>query len=170
MAKKYIRNNNGVLTETEATTASSGAVNAGDIIALDATGHIDETLLPSGIGADVVSIEASEDLSAGDMVDVYDLSGTPYVRKADATTAGKKAVGFVLDSCTSGSDAAVYFEGQNNQLSGLTAGQTLFLSATTPGGVTATAPSGSGNIVQVVGRAISATSMAFEPAQPIVLA
>jgi hypothetical protein len=62
----------------------------------------------------------------------------------------------------------VYFEGINNQVTGLTVGP-LFLSAAIPGGVTAIAPSASGNVVQSVGRAISATSMSFEPAQPIVL-
>jgi hypothetical protein len=170
MAEKYLKNNGGVLTETEATQTSSGAADAGKIPALDSAGRIDSTMMPVGIGADIASIVASENLAAGDMVDIYDNAGTPNVRKADGSTAGKYATGFVLAAVISGSNAMVYFEGQNNQLTGLTAGARMYLSATTPGEITATAPTGTGQVVQYVGRAINATTIAFEPAQPIVLA
>ena len=170
MAEKYLKNNSGVLTEEEAIQTSSGAGDAGKIPALDSAGRLDNTVMPVGIGADTASIIASENLAAGDMVDIYDNTGTPNVRKADGSTAGKYATGFVLAAVTSGSNAAVYFEGQNNQLTGLTAGARMYLSATTPGGIVATAPTGSGQVVQYVGRAINATTIAFEPAQPIVLA
>lgn len=170
MAEKYLKNNGGVLTETEATQTSSGAGDAGKIPALDSAGRIDSTMMPVGIGADIASIVASENLAAGDIVDIYDNAGTPNVRKADGSTAGKYATGFVLAAVTSGSNAMVYFEGQNNQLTGLTPGARMFLSATTPGAVTAAAPTGVGQVVQYVGRAINATTIAFEPAQPIVLA
>jgi hypothetical protein len=103
------------------------------------------------------------------MVDVYDNVGVSTCRKADATAAGKPAAGFVLAAVESDANALVYFEGINNQVTGLTAGK-LYLSAATPGGVVATAPSAGGNVVQCVGRALSATSMVFESAQPIVLA
>ena len=103
-------------------------------------------------------------------MDIYDNVGVATCRKADAATAGKYATGFVLEAVTSGANALVYFEGPNNQLTGLTSGQRLFLSASAAGTVTPTAPSASGNVVQYVGRAISATSMSFEPAQPIVVA
>jgi hypothetical protein len=120
--------------------------------------------------ADTASIVSSENLAAGDIVDIYDNAGTANVRKADGASAGKYATGFVLAAVTSGSNATVYFEGQNNQLTGLTAGARMYLSATTPGEITATAPTGTGQVVQYVGRAINATTIAFEPAQPIVLA
>ena len=170
MADKYLKNNAGVLTEVEATATSAGAGDAGKIPALDSAGRLSTTMMPVGIGADTASIVASENLTAGDLVDIYDNVGVATCRKADAATAGKYATGFVLEAVTSGVNALVYFEGPNNQLTGLTPGQRLFLSASAAGTVTPTAPSASGNVVQYVGRAISATSMSFEPAQPIVVA
>jgi hypothetical protein len=74
-----------------------------------------------------------------------------------------------LTTVTSGNNVDVYFEGTNTQLTGLTGGAMYFLS-TTAGGVTSTAPSASGNVVQKLGRALSATEINFEPSDPIVLA
>jgi len=168
MAQKYIIQEGGLLKEKEAIVTSSGGTSGGSVIALDATGKLDQSVLPPGIGADTAEVEAGEDLSAGDIINIYDDAGTPKVRKADATSSGKEAHGFVLDAVTSGANATVYFEGTNNQLSGLTAG-VLFLS-TTAGATASTAPSGSGNVVQRLGVANSATAMNFEATQPIVLA
>jgi hypothetical protein len=64
----------------------------------------------------------------------------------------------VLANVTSPADATVYFNGINTQLSGLTLGSHYFL-ATTPGGETTTAPSANGNVVQYLGKAISATEI-----------
>jgi hypothetical protein len=149
-------------------TTSAGAGDSGKLPALDAAGKLDTSFMPTGIGADTASIVTSENLSAGDLVNIYDNTGTPTARKADATTAGKEAHGFVLAATTSPAAATVYFEGSNTGVSGLTAGN-QFLS-TTAGGSTSTAPSGSGNVVQKVGVATSATNLNFEAAQPIVLA
>lgn len=170
MADKYLYNNAGTITEKEATQVSTGTADAGKIVALSSTGRLDESVLPVGVGADTKLIQASENLAAGDFVNIWSDSGTAKVRKADASTAGKEANGFVLAAVTAGNNATVYFEGTNNQLSSLTPGLMYFLSATTPGTVTTTPPSGSGNIVQKVGRAISTTEINFEPSDPIVLA
>jgi hypothetical protein len=124
-------------------------------------------MMPVGIGADVATIAASENLAAGDFVNVHDSSGAK-VRKADATTAGKEAHGFVLAVVTSGNNATVYFEGTNTGVSGATPGP-VYLSATA-GLTAATAPSSSGNVVQRVGVAVSATAINFEPHPPVVLA
>jgi len=123
-------------------------------------------MMPTGIGADTASIEASEDLAAGDLVNIYDSTGAKC-RKADATTKGKEAHGFVLAVVTTGNNATVYFEGSNDQVTGLTPG-VQFLAATA-GGATVTAPSSSGNIVQKVGVATAATSLNFEAGNPIEL-
>jgi len=170
MAEKYLKQNAGVVTEIEATVTSAGAGNAGNIPALDSAGLLSTTVMPIGIGADTASILASEGLAAGDMVDVYDNAGAATCRKADATTSGKYAAGFVLAAVESAANATVYFSGINNQVSGLAAGARLFLGAATPGGVVSMAPSASGNVVQGVGRALSTTSMVFELSAPIVLA
>ena len=168
MASKYIALNAGVPTEVEGTIQSAGAADAGKIPALNAQGVFDETLLPPGIAADVALVEASENLSAGDFVNIYDASGAKC-RKADASTAGKHAHGFVLDGVTSGNNATVYFEGTNNQVTGAVPGD-VYLSDATPGGFTSTAPSGTGKVVQRLGVATSATSINFEAGQRYVLA
>ena len=160
MADKYIRNNAGTLTEKEATVVSAGAGDAGEIVALDNTGRLDQSVMPVGIGPDVSQLTASEALSAGDFVNVYNDAGTAKVRKADATTAGKQCHGYVLAGVNNGDPATVYFEGSNTQVSGATPG-TVFLS-TTAGGFTDTAPSSAGNVVQRLGVAVSATEINFE--------
>lgn len=157
---KYFSNVGGLLTETASNDTSAGAGDAGKIVALDGTGRIAGSMMPVGIGADTASITASEALAAGDFVNVFDDSGSFKVRKADATTSGKEAHGFVLASVSSAASATVYFEGTNTQVTSMTAGP-VFL-GTTAGKGTATAPSGSGNIVQRIGVATSATTVNFE--------
>lgn len=169
MADKFLKLVNGVPTETEAKTTSAGAGDAGKIPALDSSGRFDTSMMPVGIGADTKAIVASENLSAGDFINIHNDSGTPKVRKADASTTGKHAHGFVLAAVTSGNPATVYFEGANTQITGATAGD-VFLSATTPGGSSATAPSGSGKVVQKLGVAVAATEINVEIGQHYVLA
>lgn len=65
---------------------------------------------PPGVVTLPATIAASESLSAGDFVNIWSDAGTPKVRKADASTSGKEAVGFVLSAVTSGSQATVYTE------------------------------------------------------------
>jgi len=162
-------NEDGILDATivNSKATSAGADDAAKLVALDSTGKIDQSMMPVGIGADTATIQASEALVAGDLVNIHDMSGA-RVRKADASN-GRRAHGFVLAAVSSGASATVYFEGANTQVSGLTPGDTLYLSAT-PGQATPTAPSTSGQIVQEVGAARSATSMDFEPQRPILLA
>lgn len=112
------------------------------------------------------SVTTSEILAAGDFVNIWNSSGAK-ARKADATT-DKRAHGYVLAGVASGGTATVYFDGTNNQVTGQTPG-TVFLT-TTPGIAGASAPSGTGNIVQALGVATSATSINFEASAPIVLA
>lgn len=195
-SKKFIKNSSGTLTEEAALTTSAGAGDAdrvpalnasgvldssivnsvttsagagssGQVVALDGSGKIDVTMMPTGIGADTANITASEALSAGDFVNIWNSSGAK-VRKADATTAGKEAHGFVLSSVSNGASATVYFEGSNTGVTSQTPGA-VFLS-TTAGLATSTAPSSSGNVVQRIGFATSATSINFQSQAPVVLA
>jgi hypothetical protein len=169
MANKYIKLSSGNLSEEEALVSSAGAGDAGKIPALDTAGRLDNSFLPIGIGADTKSIQASENLAAGDFVNIWDDTGTTKVRKADAAT-NKPVDGFVLAAVTSGNNATVYFEGTNNQLSTLTGGSVYYLSGSTPGGAVATSPSASGYLVQKVGKAVSATEINFEASNPVTLA
>lgn len=167
-AKKFLRLVNGVITEIFGVQTSAGAGNAGDLVSLDNSGRIDNSMMPVGIGADTATITASETLAAGDWVNVWNDASTAKVRKADATTAGKEVHGFVLSAVTSGNPATVYFEGTNTQVTGQTPGP-VYLQTTAGAGGT-TIPSASGNVVQQVGVAVSATAVNFERATPVVLA
>ena len=169
MANKYLRMLSGVIAELEALVTSAGAGDAGKIVALDAAGKLDNSVMPVGIGADTKSILASEALSGGNLVNVWLDGATVSVRKADATVAGKEANGFVLEAFDHDAMATVYFEGLDNALSGLSPGVVMYLS-TTAGLATHTPPSGSGNVVQRVGRSLSATELTFEPGEPVTLA
>ena len=138
---------------------------AGDIIQDDGTSWV---AVPN---ADLTSlyteIEAGENLSAGDIVDIYNDGGTAKARKAGADDP-YPADGFVLASYTITETATVYLFGKVTGLSGMTPGAKQFLS--TNGARTQIAPSTSGYIVQEVGIALSATEMKFEPQQLILLA
>lgn len=194
--KKFFKNVSGVTTEEAALRTSAGAGDADRIPALNASGVLDATIvnsvntttgapdagkvaalgadgllalsmMPVGVGTDVKVITTSEALAAGDYVNIWDNAGFK-VRKADATTVGKQAHGFVLASCASGAPATVYMEGTNTSVIGMVAG-TVFLS-TTAGLGSATAPAGSGNVIQNLGTAVSATAVNFSALAPIVLA
>ena len=167
-AKKFLRIVNGVLTEIFGVQTSAGAANAGDLVSLDDTGRIHSSMMPVGIGADTVTITASEALAAGNWVNVWNDGGVAKVRRADATTAGKEAHGFVLSAVTSGGSAMVYFEGTNTQVTGQTPGPVYL--QTTAGAGGATVPSASGNVVQQIGVAVSATAVNFERGDPVTLA
>lgn len=167
-AKKFIRLVGGVLTEIFGVQTSAGAGNAGDLVSLDDSGRIDGSMMPVGIGADTSNVVASEALAAGDFVNVWNDAGAFKVRKADATTAGKEAHGFVLAAVASAGTATVYFEGTNTQVSGQTPG--IVYLQTTAGQGGATVPSASGNVVQRLGVAVSATAVSFEAQPPVTLA
>lgn len=167
MVAKYLKNSSGTITEGATVATSAGSGDVDKIPSLDSNGRLDSSFMPSGIGADTQVVVASEALAAGDLVNVWNNGGLFKVRKADATTAGKEAHGFVLASVLISGNATVYFEGSDNVLSSLLPG--VYYLATTAGTVTQTAPSGSGNVVQRVGFASSATTLNFQSEVPIVL-
>lgn len=160
--QKFLVLNAGEPEEAAAVQASAGAADAGKVPGLDAAGKLDLSMMPTGVSPAVETIPASEALAGGDWVNVYDDIGTRKVRKADATSTGKPANGFVKAAVESGANATVYADGTNDQLSGLTPGAAYYLSATA-GGEVAEAPSGSGNVVQRLGTAMSATAISFHP-------
>lgn len=169
MAWKLIRLIAGVLTETEAIITSAGAADSGKIPALDAAGKIASNMMPTGIGADTKNVVTSENLAAGDLVNIYNNGGVSTARKADASN-GRRAHGFTLVAVTSPAAVDVYLENTITGLTGLTAGVTMYLSGSTAGAATATAPSTSAYISQEIGAAMSTTEISFEPQQPVTLA
>jgi len=165
---KYLALVAGFIREITGTATSTGAPDSGKIVQLAGDGRLDSSLMPVGIGADTAVVQASEALAAGDYVNIHSVSSDFRVRKADAATEGKGVNGFVLSAVANGANATVYFEGTNTQVTGQTPG-TVWLS-TTPGLGTATAPAGSGNVVQQVGVAVASTAVNFEPLQGVTLA
>ena len=145
------------------TAAGTGSTDdAGLIIVAGEDGKLPEAVLPASVGTDAKYYPASEALAAGAVVDIYDNAGTPTVRKADGSTGGKIADGFVLESVASGAQALVRSRGVNNQVTGLTIGADVYLSTSAAGGVQCTIPAGAGKVEQKVGVALSATSFQFD--------
>ena len=159
-AKRYLELDQGKIKTKQATVVSTGAPNDGDLVALDTSGKIDETVLPVGVGPDVAVITVSEaaGLSAGDYVNIFDSTG-PKVRLADNSN-GREAHGFVKEAFADAASATVYFEGPNDDLSGLTVGGRVYLG--TAGNIIQTPldPAvDTGSIHQLLGVAVSATEV-----------
>jgi hypothetical protein len=170
MANKYVALVSGKLKEVAALVTSAGAGDANKIVALDGNGRLDSSVMPVGYGSETKTIAASENLAAGDFVNIHVSSGLK-VRKADASGgAAKKAHGYVLASVTSGQNATVYYGNINNSVSGFTAGDELYLSASVPGAATTTVPSTAGHIVQRLGVATATTEILVELAQEVEIA
>lgn len=158
-ANSYVDVVAGTATVKTAITTSAGAGDAAKIPALDGAGRLDASFMPVGMGADTQVVTTSEALSAGNWVNVYNNAAAFAVRKADATTPGKEANGFVLAAFGSAASATVYFEGTNTAVTGQTAGK-VYLS-TTAGAGTATSPTTVGQVSQLIGWATSATTVNF---------
>jgi hypothetical protein len=153
--KKLINlNTDGTQVEYSGIIASVGALSAGEIPALDSAGKLDITTMPVGFGQDAVTAVAGEALSAGDMV-YFNASGA--VLKADATAIAKQARGYVTSAVANAANATVFFDDSNTALTGLT-----------PGGVTTTPTTTSGQIVQEIGFAASATTLRVNIQEPII--
>ena len=160
-AKSFLRLVSGKLKAIQAVVVSSGAANDGDIPALDSNGRLDVTTMPIGVGPDTKVLEVSEasGLTAGQYVNIFNDGGTEKVRLADNSN-GRDAHGYVIAAHSDGANATVYFEGANDNLSGLTPGQRVYLG--TAGGVI-TSPlvpiTDTGKIHQFLGIAISPTAV-----------
>lgn len=169
-AKKFISLIAGRFREVAGTIVSTGAADDGALVALNAAGKLDPSVMPDGIGANTVPAIATEALSANDLVNVYDNAGVASVRKADATVEGKECNGFVKAAYANAAPVTVYGSGSvMSGLAGLTTGARQYMSVVA-GARTAVPPSAAGNVVQKIGEAMSATSIAFEPEEPVTLA
>lgn len=167
MAKFIKKGSTTPLTEEATIGSSAGAGDSGKLVHLDGAGKLDSTFMPTGFGADTRTVTAGETIAAGDLIYI-DSAGEAF--KADANDATKEAVGFVLAGITAAATGTAYFgSGIVTGLSGLTAGARYYLSASTPGGVATAIPSGAGDIVQQVGKALSTTELYFEPQSSILL-
>ena len=174
MTEKFVKwsDDGRALDETEPITSSAGAADAGKIVATGPDGQLDPTFLAAVTANDPGrEMTAFESLSSGDFVNVFIDGGTPKLRRADAGNKATRAHGYVKESAEGGGAVTFFHCGINGGLSGLTAGATLFLSATTPGKASGTVPTATGHIAQSVGVALSATEILVNISQtPVVRA
>ena len=164
-ADKYLSLDDALKEEIEikAPFISPGPQSDPFLAAVDpSTGQFDPTYIP---GSEVCAVEASENLTANDLVNFFDDAGTIKVRKADGSAYSTRAMGFVKAAFTTGQTAIVFGEGIVSGQTGLDPAVAVFLS-TTPGLSAQTPPSGAGQIWQVVGSAFSDTQYKFEAAVP----
>lgn len=159
---KYVGiNGSGDLAEVVSVNSSGGAGDANKIVALDAAGKINSTMLPE---TGEYTMTTSEALTAGDLVNIHDSTGAK-IRKADATN-GRIAHGFVENNIGNGASGTVVIgDGMLNALTGLTIGAQYFLGAA--GAITDTPTTTAGQTLQKVGYAKSATEFAVVLGDPI---
>lgn len=145
-----------------------GAGSANRLASLNASGQWDISMMPTGVGAETRVLPASEALSAGDLLNIFDDSGTTKVRKADATSY-KPADGFTLSAVESGANATVYLDGINTAVTGLTGGEEYYLSKTAGGETTDISGYTTNNTIQFVGKGTASGELNFERGEPIVV-
>ena len=162
MAQRFMTLASGLRKLVEALVTSAGAADAGKIIATNAEGKLDTSLLPAGIGANVQLVNASEALGAGKFVNLWNDGGILKARLADNSN-GRQAHGFVKAAVASAAAATVYpLDVNNSSLSGLTVGSRHYLG--TAGG-TISVPldpndvANAGKVHQYLGIALSATEL-----------
>lgn len=145
----------------------SGAV----LVDIDAstitTGYMDgERIQDNSIPHDKLSgvpVTAGEALAAGDLVNIYNVGGVAFARKADADN-GRPCHGFVFNAVANGGLAIVHSSGYIPGLAGLTIGA-QYLSVTP--GQPSPYPAGTANTIsQRIGFAVSDTVMLYDPSVP----
>ncbi len=156
----------GVETIGIAIGLSAGVADANKIIQTDANGLIDPSFFPASFDVVTRTYEASVNLDANDLVNIFDDAGTFKVRKADSSLA-QEANGFILDTVTATNNVTVYLVGVLPGFTGLSEG---FVQLTTNGDGTQTYFNpADGEIYQVLGYALSATEIRFEYNSPTVI-
>lgn len=168
MANKYQSLIGGREAMVEATVTSTGVADAGEIVALGADGKLSVTVLPDGVGPLVITAVASEDITAGKFINIWNDGGTEKIRLADSTN-DRPAHGFVKDAFLTGATVTAYLRtGVNDDLSGMTPGARQYLTAA--GSRTQTVPVSPTDVIhQFLGIAKSATIMVVDIEDEIVL-
>lgn len=152
-------------------TASAGAADAGKIPALGSDGKLDPSMYDPGADPSM-PILASEAIGAGKFYNLWSDGGTLKARLADNSNA-RPADGFVKVAVSADASGTGYpLDSVNSALTSLTTGTWYYLG--TAGGVIDTPLDGtdSGNagyIDQKLGRALSATELATDDYDYVVL-
>jgi hypothetical protein len=112
--------------------------------------------------SNVIKTIASETLTAGQVVNLFNSAGVAKIRKADKSN-GRRADGYILQNYVSNDTAYMYVNGENPYCSGLTVGD-VYLS--TAGGYSST-PGSTGHLSQRVGFALSTSKLLVQLGEPI---
>jgi hypothetical protein len=150
---------NGFPVARAATVVSNGEAPAGVPVGLGADGKLDRSVLPTGVGPELRVLEASEDLFANDLVNMYydteDETPKWKVRLAAGTDGYHYCNGFVKEAYESGNPAMVYLDGTFEVSAAVIAtlnNPALYLSAVSPG--KPAAYDADAEILQIVGYLI----------------
>lgn len=156
-----IKGTSGLPTQYTPLTTSAGSASAGQVPALNGSGQIDSTMLPASTGLPSLSLTASGAIAANSFVSI---NSSGQIVAASAASTSAPAVGFCPNAISSGSSGTVQFAGTLcTGQTGLTPGAPVYLSATTAGASSSTAPSTAGQLIQQIGFAITATEFVFVP-------
>ena len=153
-------------------SVSTGAADAGKLVATDTSGKLDMSLMPVGIGTNSIICPASEAIGAGKFVNFHSNAGALNVRLADNSNA-RQADGYLKDAVVQSGQATVYpLDTTNTAMTGLTPGARYWLG--TAGGVISVAldPTDTANIGKVcqeLGTAKSATELVSDDLGYVVL-
>lgn len=113
-----------------------------------------------------VSNTTGDTLSAGELCYISgDDSGVPEVTKTIASDESgcSKMLVMIDETINNGSNGNAIIFGLSDDFSGKTAGAIQYISDTVSGGITEVAPSDSGDIVRVIGYAMTTTEVFFDP-------
>lgn len=170
MAQGFLARVNGITKQLFGLVVSAGAGDAGKIVALGDDGKLDDSVMPTGIGANTISASAVEECVAGKFVNLHYASGSLKMRLADSSN-NRPAHGYVKTTVANAATGAVYrLNTVNSNLSALTAGSNYWLS--TAGGVTATPldpETDTGELCQYLGVASSTTEIITVEYEPVYL-
>ena len=166
----YVLSNDAALAQevadrTAADAALQAAVDAEEARALAAEGALDTRVSALEAGKDEAKnlereFTASVALAAKDVVFI---SGADSVGKAQADAlSNAMAIGFAKESADANASVMVINEGVVAGFSGLTPGQIYYLDPSSPGAITSTIPSGSGQIVLQLGIAKNSTELLIQ--------
>lgn len=106
-------------------------------------------------------LTAGAAITAGNLCYLATADGKMELADADAEATSAGVLGIALENISEDATGTFLLHGLFTT-SGLTAAEEYYIS-TTPAGITATAPSGTGDIVRFVGSALSTTVLFFNP-------
>ena len=126
---------------------------------------------PEGVTFKLFGVELTcfEDVTQGNAIYVRASDGKVGKARANGTLDEATVIGLAETTKTAGQTVRAIVSGQAAVSQTLDAGDLFFVSATTPGHITKTPPSGAGQFVTLVGEAPNNTELTVQIRRPILL-